>query len=74
MLRDKDADRKKNIAALAEARVIHFAKLSAKSLHELGCGIERRGEEIWRLLIRASAFDIEGQIKSQRLADYLANW
>ncbi len=74
MLKNIDGEREKNLAALAEARLVHFARLDEESMHELHCGIDRRNAEIYNLLIRyADLFTICGQIRSWRLADYLAN-
>ena len=71
LLKDKDGDRQKNVAALAEARQIHFSKLDRETIHELQCGIDRRLAAISDLLMRSERFDLNGQIKSRRLAYYL---
>lgn len=71
LLKDKDGDRKKNIAALMEARQIHFSKLDRDTVHELTCGIDRRLAAISDLLMRSELFALNGQVKSRRLADYL---
>lgn len=71
LLRDKDGDRQKNVAALMEARQIHFSKLDRDTVHELSCGIDRRLAAISDLLMRSELFALNGQVKSRRLADYL---
>lgn len=73
LLKDKDGDRKKNIAALMEARQIHFSKLDRDTVHELTCGIDRRLAAISDLLMRSELFALNGQVKSRRLADYLVD-
>lgn len=71
LLKDKDGDRQKNVAALAEARQIHFSNLDDETVHELQCGINRRIAAISDLLMRSELFNLNGQVKSRRLADYL---
>ena len=72
----EDADREKNLAALKKAKEIHNSRLDKKTLHELvECGISRRSDAISNLLgDLKEQFNCSGQIKSQRMADYLAGY
>ena len=72
----EDADREKNLAALEKAKEIRRSRLDKKTLHELvECGIDRRSAAISLLLGDfRKQFDCSGQVKSQRMADYLAGY
>ena len=71
LLEDKDA--KGNLEALKAAKAVHERELSEDIVHELYCGIARRNDAICGLLEEAAlAFAFDGQVRSRRLADYLA--
>lgn len=72
----EDSDREKNLAALEKAKEIRRSRLDKKTLHELvECGISRRSDAISNLLgDLKEQFNYSGQIKSQRMADYLAGY
>ena len=72
----EDTDHEKNLAALKKAKEIHNSRLDKKTLHELvECGISRRSDAISNLLgDLKEQFNYSGQIKSQRMADYLAGY
>ena len=76
LLKNIDAAEDVNLAALNEAKAIHEAEaFNEKERHELSCGINRRKAAIARLLEGHEAvFGYEGQVRSSRLAGYLAGY
>lgn len=72
----EESDRERNLAALKKAKEVHNSRLDKSTLHELvECGISRRCEKIANLLGNLTEqFNCSGQIKSRRLADYLAGY
>lgn len=72
----EDTDRERNLAALKKAKEVHNSRLDKSTLHELvECGISRRCEKIANLLgDLTEQFNCSGQIKSRRLAEYLAGY
>ena len=72
----EESDRERNLAALKKAKEVHNSRLDKSTLHELvECGISRRCEKIANLLgDLTEQFNCSGQIKSRRLAEYLAGY
>lgn len=72
----EESDREKNLMALKKAKEVHNSRLDKSTLHELvECGISRRSDAISNLLgDLTEQFNYSGQIKSRRLAEYLAGY